>query len=129
MQIAIHRTEGSYATGVPQTYQRFEDANRQLINWSNTAPSGGKCHVVKFALSSPGFKFKFTGSYPLIYWRERTPDIKNHILDRIGVISGRLNPPNMTERERKYILEQLHPLPPEQRARVWKAYEYLFYKD
>ena len=89
MKIKLQRVEGSAdKVGNLSIVNNFAQADEVLKAWSDSAPAEGGFDKCDFSIQLDGDCIDYNGRYELVHWRVRFPDLKQHILRRLGNMRG-----------------------------------------
>lgn len=106
--ITITRAEGpAEECDRPQTVSSFEEADRVLREWSETAPKELGYDKCDFTITwEDGETYK--GRYDLKYWATEYPNLGKHVRDFITFHAGKQKPAWMTAEQYESFLQQPH---------------------
>lgn len=106
--ITITRAEGTIEeVDRPKTISSFEEADRVLREWSETAPKELGYDKCDFTITyEDGETYK--GRYDLKHWATEYPNLGKHVREFLTFHAGKRKPAWMTEEQYESFLQQPH---------------------
>ena len=81
----------------------WQQADRQLLEWAQTAPQGGGYHKVDFIVAYEDGNI-YRGRYDLKHWSVEYPSLAKHMRSLVAFHAGEYRPPHMTEQQYREAL-------------------------